>query len=113
MDKILIAIVCHQANKALCEVNDDFSQLDWNDAPTDIKRSAIQGVQFRLDNPDCTPEEQHQAWCESKLQDGWKQGTAKNSINKTHPCLVPYSELPAFQRAKDKLFIAIVDALKG
>jgi hypothetical protein len=112
MDKVLIAIVCHQANKALCEVNDDFSQLDWNQAPQDIKRSAVQGVQYRLDNPDATPEDQHYAWCKTKLEDGWTHGHTKDSINKRHPCIIPYNELPAFQRQKDKIFIAIVDALK-
>ncbi len=32
---------------------------------------------------------------------------------KTHPCLVPFNDLPTFQQAKDTLFCSIVDSLKG
>jgi hypothetical protein len=47
-----------------------------------------------------------------KLEAGWVWGPVKSSENKTHPCLVPFEELPEFQKKKDKLFCAIVDALK-
>lgn len=53
-----IAKVCHEANKALCEINGDNAKL------------------------------------------------------KTHPCMVPFEELPEFQQKKDKLFMVIVDVLK-
>ena len=42
----------------------------------------------------------------------WSYGEVKDAEAKTHPCLIPYDQLPEFQKAKDKLFVAIVDALK-
>ena len=49
---------------------------------------------------------------EDKVKDGWVYGEVKDTIAKTHPCLVPFEQLPEFQQKKDKLFRAIVNALK-
>jgi hypothetical protein len=35
----------------------------------------------------------------------------KDPDAKTHPCILPYHELPLEQRLKDSLFMAIVHAL--
>jgi hypothetical protein len=107
-----IAIVCHQANKALCEVNGDFSQNDWDSAPQWQRDSARNGVVFRIQNPNGHPSLQHEAWSADKIKEGWVYGEVKDAEKKTHPCLVPYEQLPEFQQKKDALFQAIVDALK-
>lgn len=106
-----IASVCHEANRVLCERNGDFSQVYWFAAPEWQKQSAISGVEFGLANPDVTPEQQHQHWMDDKIADGWVYGEVKNVVEKTHPCLVPYDELPEFQKRKDIVFRAIVDLL--
>jgi hypothetical protein len=52
MDKIeQIARMCHQTNKAWCELNGDNSK-DWDEAQQWQRDSAIKGVEFKLDNPD-------------------------------------------------------------
>jgi hypothetical protein len=108
----LIAKACHEANKVWCEVNGDFSQKHWDDAEEWQKDSSINGVKFRLNNPDAKEDAQHNAWMDDKIKDGWVYGEVKDAEKKTHPCLVPFEELPSFQQKKDKLFSAIVDALK-
>ena len=107
-----IAKVCHQANKAYCESQGDLSQPDWADAPDWQAQSAINGVEFRLENPDAGPDATHNNWSAEKISDGWVYGDVKDAEKKTHPCLVPFDQLPLFQQKKDKLFSAIVDALK-
>lgn len=107
-----IAKVCHQANKAWCESEGDFSQKDWEDAEQWQRDSAINGVKFRLENPHAGPDAQHNAWMSDKIEDGWVYGDVKDADKKTHPCLVPFDQLPEFQQKKDRLFSAIVDALK-
>lgn len=108
-----IAKVCHDANTAWCAANGDNSQHYWSGAADWQKNSAIKGVEFRLNNPNASNEEaQHEAWMADKIKDGWVYGQEKNEHLKTHPCLVPFNELPIFQQKKDKLFCAIVDALK-
>ena len=107
-----IAKVCHQANKAWCESDGDYSQKDWLEAEQWQIQSAVSGVEFRLDNPDAPASAMHDNWSKEKIADGWVYGEVKDTEKKTHPCLVPFEELPLFQQKKDKLFSAIVDALK-
>ncbi len=108
----VIAKCCHQANKAWCEGNGDNSQKDWDEADQWQRDSAIKGVGFKLENPEAGDDAQHNAWCADKVKDGWVYGEVKDAEAKTHPCLVPFDQLPEFQRKKDALFCAIVDALK-
>lgn len=105
-----IARVCHDANRAWQIATDDpaVSPL-WDDAPEWQRASAIQGVRKSLDG--ATAEQLHQDWCSFKTDDGWVYGPVKDETAKTHPCLVPYGELPDEQRRKDALFAAIVAAL--
>lgn len=107
-----IALVCHQANKAWCEANGDPSQKDWVDAEEWQRDSAVKGVLFRLNNPDAGKDLQHNAWMKDKIDSGWVYGEVKDADAKTHPCIVPFDQLPEFQQKKDALFCAIVDALK-
>ena len=104
-----IAELCHEANKSICEASGDNSQRQWDDAAEWQQKSAIDGVRFRIDNPDATAEEQHNAWCKAKLNDGWQYGK-KDADAKTHPYLVTYDLLPFAQRVKDHVFAAIVMA---
>jgi hypothetical protein len=107
-----IAHICHEANRAYCEELGDPSQYAWINCPQWQRDSAIAGVEFRLANPDAPACVQHDQWCADKLVAGWKHGPVKDSVLKTHPCLIDYHELPFEQRLKDKLFIAIVNALR-
>lgn len=101
-----IARACHEANRAWCLLHSDTSQVPWEEAPDNIKASAISGVQVAVDG--ATPEQQHEAWCDFKRGDGWVFGAVKDAAAKTHPCLVPYHDLPAEQKAKDAIYIGVV-----
>lgn len=107
----LIAKVCHDANRAWCMANDDYSQPAWGEAPDWQIESAINGVEHALKHPDATSEDMHSNWMADKIADGWTYGPVKDPEAKTHPCMIPYAELPEFQRKKDALFLAIVRAL--
>lgn len=107
-----IAEMCHDVNKLWCEKNKDFSQKKWDEAEQWQRESAIKGVEFRLNTPDAKHDAQHNAWMADKVADGWVYGEVKDANAKTHPCIVPFEQLPEFQQKKDSLFCAIVDALK-
>ena len=107
-----IARVCHEVNRAYCQALGDYSQSEWEDAPDWQKESAINGVQFHINNPDAGPEASHENWMAEKLAASWVYGEEKDEAKRTHPCLVPFSELPTEQQAKDFIFRAVVHALK-
>lgn len=105
-----IARVCHEANRAWCEYQGDFSQVSWEHAPDWQKDSAINGVKFVQANPAAGDSAQHENWMREKVKAGWVYGPEKNpdASPPTHPCLVPFDQLPLAQQFKDKLFRAIV-----
>lgn len=108
-----IARVAHEINAALCVAFGDNSQKSWEDAEAWQRDSAIKGVQFAQENPDAPPSAQHDAWSADKVADGWVYGETKDAEKKTHPCLVPFDELPPEQQAKDYLFRQVVKSLSA
>lgn len=110
-----IARVVHEANRALQEVHgDECPSLPWACESPDIREITLRGV--RLARSGLTPEELHEEWCDAKRAQGWVHGEVKDAGAKphpTHPCLVPYGELPAHQRHKDMVFLALVKGLSA
>lgn len=109
-DAAPIAKVCHEANRAYCAALGDHSQPSWDDAPDWQRKSAISGVQFHYANPNAGPEASHNNWLKDKDAEGWVYGEVKDPVAKTHPCFVPFNELPLEQQAKDYIFRAICHA---
>ena len=106
-----IAKVCHEANRGWCEAHDDITQVSWEEAPAWQRESAVSGVRFVLESPNAGDSAQHENWSRDKIAAGWVYGPVKDATAKTHPCLVPFAQLPPEQQAKDRLFRAIVLAL--
>jgi hypothetical protein len=106
-----VAMVTHEANRALCQAAGDYTQTSWETAPNWQRESAVNGVRFTLDNPTAAPSANHENWMKEKMADGWRYGETKDAEAKTHPCLVPFEALPPHQQAKDHLFRAVVAAL--
>ena len=106
-----IAQVAHAANAQWCSANGDDSQKPWFQTEQWQRDSAIAGVKFKVKNPDAPDSAQHDAWMKDKVDAGWVYGESKDPLAKTHPCIVPFDQLPEFQQKKDKLFQAIVAAL--
>lgn len=106
-----IAAICHAANSAYCYAIGDPGLPPWELLDYDTQQSLIRGVQFTLENA-ATPESQHEAWRQTRIGQGWQFGPVLDRAAKIHPNLVPYRELPAAQQVKDRLFMAIVHALK-
>lgn len=102
-----IAVVVHEANCGVQYITGDPCPAEhWSALNAETKVSVIRGVSRARQG--LTPREMHDEWFRDKLALGWSYGPEKNGVNKTHPCMVPYAELPPSQRIKDELFLAIV-----
>ena len=44
----------------------------------------------------------HEVWAAGRIADGWKYGATRDDEAKTHPCLVPYEELPEYEKEYDR-----------
>ena len=56
-----------------------------------------------------SPEELHGSWMQSYFSMGWVYGDTYNREAKTHPDLVPYTELGQLERDKDAVFVALCE----
>ena len=114
MDSNVIIKIIYCAIKAYAETVGDNSFADWEIANRDVVDSMYRGYLIRLNalrhGVVQTPEENHNYWMKDRLAHGWVLGPIKNDNKKEHPALVPYVELPTFQRVKNTIFTSIIDS---
>ena len=113
MTRTDIARVAYEVNRAYCEALGDHSFGPWEGVPAWQKATCIAGVNFHLCHPAAPPSESYESWRDMKINGGWKYGPVKDEHKKEHPCMVPFDALPREQQAKDFLFKAVVESLKG
>lgn len=114
MNKTIVdaaARAAHEANRAWCLAHGDTSQIAWEGAPEWQRVSCIHGVEGVMDGNG--PRESHERWLAEKAATGWKYGPVKNPEAKEHPWFVAYDRLPSEQKAKDAIFVAVVQAILG
>lgn len=44
----------------------------------------------------------HEVWAKNRINDGWSYGPERDDVNKRHPCLVPYGDLPESEKDYDR-----------
>ena len=44
----------------------------------------------------------HEVWAINRINQGWTYGEQRNDDLKTHPCLVPYEDLPEEEKEYDR-----------
>ena len=47
-------------------------------------------------------EHAHDIWAVQRIGEGWSYGSARDDVNKKHPCLKPYDELPDSEKQYDR-----------
>lgn len=47
----------------------------------------------------------HETWAVQRLADGWTYDVQRNDDALTHPCLLPYDELPDSEKEYDRLAV--------
>lgn len=44
----------------------------------------------------------HEVWAKNRMNEGWRYGEQRDDRLKTHPCLIPYEELPEEEKNYDR-----------
>lgn len=109
---IMLAKICHEANKAYCQMIGDFSHQPWESCGAEMQMSVIDGVRFHLQDPDREVSTSHENWLKFKAANGWTYGEVKDAAKKEHPCFVPFEQLPETDKRKSYLFKSIVDTFR-
>ncbi len=47
----------------------------------------------------------HEIWAQKRLQDGWTYGPQRDDAKRTHPCLIPYENLPESEKEYDRAMV--------
>jgi hypothetical protein len=103
------------------------SMLPWNDLPRSLQESnlmqaddiwrklgeihcaigiatesRIQPIVFTPDEVELLAMYEHERWMSERIRRGWIYGTEINISERVHNCLVPWQQLPEYQREKDR-----------
>lgn len=57
-------------------------------------------------------EAEHDGWVDQRMKNGWTFGAVRNDLEKRHPLLIPYADLPESEKDKDRrAVLAYLDTL--
>ncbi len=60
-----------------------------------------------------TPKQAHDSWVRAYRKMGWKFGSKRDTIKKTHPDILPFEALPKDERDKDAIFLMAIWTAKN
>lgn len=107
----VISEACHAANREIQSFLGEEVNPVWGSLSEDLRESTRSGVVKALYG--LSPERLHVEWMAERSKKGWVLGERKDVVAKTHPCMVPYHQLPPGQQLKDKVFYVIARSLGG
>jgi hypothetical protein len=59
-------------------------------------------------------ENAHETWAQMRIAEGWRYGPSRDDKAQTHPCLIPYTELPDSEQEYDRqLAISTIKIVMG
>ena len=70
--------------------------------PKPIDTSAVKLPEDLLELTEKIAENVHENWSAGRVSEGWTYGEKRDDVNKTTPCLVPYSELSESEKEYDR-----------
>lgn len=70
--------------------------------PNPIDTSDIQLSRELVELTEKLAENTHDIWARGRLKEGWSYGEERDDSKKTHPCLVPYADLPESEKEYDR-----------
>jgi hypothetical protein len=79
--------------------------------PSPISTSGVELSEDLLLLTEQLAENAHENWAKHRIAEGWSWGPARSDANRTHPDLIPYSQLPEPAKRYDRL--AVTEMLRA
>ena len=70
--------------------------------PNPINTDNVKLPEELLELTEKIAEQVHDVWSQGRIAEGWTYGEERNDQKKTHPCLIPYADLPDSEREYDR-----------
>lgn len=84
--------------------------VTWAERESAFKLQFLEVIERQCsDSRSMSPEELHGGWMQAYIAMGWTYGDTYDKDAKTHPDLVPYSQLGQLERDKDAVFVALCE----
>lgn len=84
--------------------------VGWDYREEDFRKQFLKVIERQCgEQRSSSPEELHGSWWQSYLAMGWTYGEHYDREKRTHPDLVPYSQLGQLERDKDAVFVALCE----
>lgn len=106
------ALIARRTKKFLCDLSKELLKVAQNAADDKDEYEAIcqrelEEVNSVLPDDLVVLAEQlaqrvHDVWAEERIRQGWSYGEKRDDVLKTHPCLVPYEDLPEEEKIYDR-----------
>jgi hypothetical protein len=74
--------------------------MDYQPQPIDTSRIDLPPQILKL--TELLARNAHDIWSRQRLAEGWQYGSQRDDVRKTHPCLVPYAQLPESEKQYDR-----------
>ena len=104
----ILAESCYEATKVISEQILSEEKKEWKLVDSDDKAKLLNAVNRAIEKRITDPSVSHGEWITDMIKDGWQYGEKYDEVKKTHPCMIPYDQLPVGQQTKDYIFLAIL-----
>lgn len=82
----------------------------WFERDESFRKNMIRAVAKQCSKRRLTsPEKLHEAWVVAYKKMGWKYGPVRDTVEKTHPDMVPFKKLGRKEREKDWVFFMLCE----
>jgi hypothetical protein len=80
--------------------------VNYNPKPIDTSKIALpEGLRPLVEH---LAENTHDIWAVKRMSEGWSYGPRRDDELRTHPCLIPYADLPSSEKDYDRVVVTEV-----
>jgi hypothetical protein len=79
--------------------------MNTNYAPKPLTVEQVSMPDDLMELIELLAEHAHDVWACQRIKDGWRYGPRRDDVEREHPCLTSYSELPETEKEYDRRIV--------